>query len=517
VNQRVLGGRYRIVQHVAKGGMAEVYLGHDQLLDRPVAVKVLVPDLALDATFVERFRREAQAAAGLNHHNIVSVYDFGQDDGAYFIVMEYVDGPTLREIIRADAPLPPERVIEIGSEISAGLAAAHLHGIVHRDMKPANVLVSETGTVKVADFGIARAAQQSAQEGLTMPGAVVGTATYLSPEQALGEPLDQRSDVYSLGMVLYEMLAGRPPFTGDSPVAIAYKQVNEHPPPPSTYNPDVPPALDRIVMRAMAKDPAARYPSAAALRADLLAVQFGAADPEPTRAAAGGAAAGAAPVVGPAEVTATSIAGSPTAMMPPPTGVDLGGGAPIRPPAAAPPVRPGPDPRVYRRRQLGVLALLLVAAIGVIALVSALGGGDDEEAAPVTVPSVVGLGVNDAQAQLDRVGLKSRIDIDDELTGEPDQVAEQVPPGGSQAREGDTVTLRLPSGSTETTQTTEAPDTTVEPTVTQAPTTQATTPPTTQPPATVAPTLPPTTAPPIVVTPTITIPPTTVATQPPTT
>ena len=192
MTEQVLGGRYRIVGHLAKGGMAEVYVGHDQLLDRQVAIKVLVPDQAGDVTFVERFRREAQAAAGLNHHNVVSVYDFGQDDGAYYIVMELVDGPTLRDIIRAEAPLPPAKVIEIGAEIAAGLAAAHQHDLLHRDMKPANVLLTKTGTVKVADFGIARAAH-SAREGLTMPGAVVGTATYLPPEQAMGEPLDPRS------------------------------------------------------------------------------------------------------------------------------------------------------------------------------------------------------------------------------------------------------------------------------------------------------------------------------------
>src|SRR5205085_2704180 len=166
-------------------------------------IKVLVPDQAGDVTFVERFRREAQAAAGLNHHNVVSVYDFGQDDGAYYIVMELVDGPTLRDIIRAEAPLPPAKVIEIGAEIAAGLAAAHQHDLLHRDMKPANVLLIKTGTVKVADFGIARAAH-SAREGLTMPGAVVGTATYLSNEQAMGEPLAPRSHVYSLRMVLDE-------------------------------------------------------------------------------------------------------------------------------------------------------------------------------------------------------------------------------------------------------------------------------------------------------------------------
>ncbi|HEX7276201.1 MAG TPA: protein kinase, partial [Acidimicrobiales bacterium] len=332
---QVLGDRYRIVSHIAKGGMAEVFLGHDQLLDRPVAIKVLVPDLAQDPTFVERFRREAQAAAGLNHHNVVSVYDFGQDDGAYFMVMEYVDGPTLRDIVRQEAPLPAAKAIEIGAEIAAGLAAAHQQRLWHRDVKPANVLMTQTGNVKVADFGIARAAH-SAREGLTMPGAVVGTATYLSPEQALGTDLDQRSDIYSLGMVLYEMLAGRTPFTGDSPVAVAYKQVNEVPPPPSFSNPDVPPALDAIVLRALAKDPAERQQTAEALRAELLDVRFGGVEPEPTVAAASplaaaAAAGGAGAALGDATATSIAASGPPTAMMPPPTGVDVG------PPPVLPP------------------------------------------------------------------------------------------------------------------------------------------------------------------------------------
>ncbi len=521
MSERVLGGRYRIVSHVAKGGMAEVFLGHDQLLDRPVAIKVLFPGLAVDPTFVERFRREAQAAAGLNHHNVVSVYDFGQDDGAYYIVMEYVDGPTLRDIVRGEGPLSPAKVIEIGAEIGAGLAAAHQEGVLHRDMKPANVLLTKTGSVKVADFGIARAAH-SAREGLTMPGAVVGTATYLSPEQALGEPLDPRSDVYSMGMVLYEMLAGRTPFTGDTPVAVAYKQVNEDPPPPSVYNPDVPPTLDALVMRALAKNPAGRQQSAEALRAELLDVRFGAAGPEPTIVAAGaagpeptivaaGAAAGAAAATPMADVTATAIAGPPTTMMGPPTGVDAGPppGPPRPPPTAAAPrprPGPGPGPSPYRRRQVTVVVVVLLAGLAAIALASAL-GGDDKEGAPVTVPPVVGMEVNDAVAEIHRVGLSPHTETKDDLVGERDHVAEQDPPGGTTAKEGDTVRLFLPAGSSETSITTTP---TTGPPTTQAPaTTQATTP-TTQAPATTAATAPPTTAPVVTLPPTTTPVPTTV-------
>ena len=506
MTEQVLGSRYRIVSHLAKGGMAEVYLGHDQLLDRQVAIKVLVPDEAGDPTFVERFRREAQAAAGLNHHNVVSVYDFGQDGGAYYIVMELVDGPTLRDIVRSDAPLDPAKVIEIGSEIAAGLAAAHQQDLLHRDMKPANVLLTRTGNVKVADFGIARAAH-SAREGLTMPGAVVGTATYLSPEQAMGEPLDQRSDVYSLGMVLYEMLAGRTPFTGDTPVAVAYKQVNEIPPPPSVYNPDVPPSLDGIVMRALAKDRGDRQQSAEGLRAELLDVRFGAAGSDATVVAAGagaGIAAGTAAPPAPADATATSVvAGPPTSMMGPPTGVESG-----PPPAGPPPMARGPvrrDPAPYRRRQLTLVVVLALAVLAIIVLASLL-GGDDTEAAPVTVPSVVGLDVNEAVAEINRVGLDPRTSTKEDLVGERDTIVEQDPIGGIVAKKGDRVNLYLPAGSSETSITTTP---TTEPTTTDAPdTTQATTP-TTNAPATTAATVPPTappTAPPTVVT----LPPTTV-------
>ena len=233
MEERVLGGRYRLVRHLARGGMAEVYVAEDQLLNRTVAVKVLFPELAHDEAFVERFRREARAAASLNHHNIVSVYDFGEDEGSWFIVMEYVEGRNLRDIIRSEGQLDPPRAAALGAEVAAALAAAHAQGIIHRDVKPANVLIAaDAGTVKVADFGIARAA--GARQGLTMPGTVLGTATYLSPEQAQGAEVDFRTDVYSLGMVLYEMLAGKPPFTGDSPVAVAYQQLSQTAPPPST-------------------------------------------------------------------------------------------------------------------------------------------------------------------------------------------------------------------------------------------------------------------------------------------
>src|SRR4051812_10096959 len=242
--ERVYNGRYELVRHIARGGMAEVYLAHDNLLDRPVALKVLFPELSVDRSFVERFRREAQAAANLSHPNIVSIYDWGEEAGTYFIVMEYIDGKPLSNLIRTEGPLLADRAASIGAAVAAGLAFAHRNGVIHRDVKSGNVLIDSAGHVKVADFGIARAA--NTQENLTQTGAVMGTATYFSPEQAQGLPVDPRSDVYSLGVVLYEMVTGQPPFSGDNPVTVAYKHVREEPPPPRQLNPQVPAAFEAI-------------------------------------------------------------------------------------------------------------------------------------------------------------------------------------------------------------------------------------------------------------------------------
>src|SRR3954470_22547382 len=283
----VLNDRYEILQRIGRGGMADVLLARDLLLDRPVAIKVLFAEFATDPNFVERFRREAQSAAALNHPNIVSVYDWGKYGGTYFIAMEYIEGRTLADIVRANGRVSPVQAAEIASEVSAALAFAHRNGVVHRDIKPANILIGSSGQVKVADFGIARAMNSAADSNLTQVGLVMGTATYFSPEQAQGAQPDPRSDLYSLGIVMYEMVGGRPPFAGDNPVAIAYKQVHENPQPLNQIAPDVPRPYEAIVAKLLAKNPAMRYPDGDSLREDLRRFRNG----EPVKALSGSAAA----------------------------------------------------------------------------------------------------------------------------------------------------------------------------------------------------------------------------------
>jgi eukaryotic-like serine/threonine-protein kinase len=269
---RLLGGRYELDGVVGRGGMAEVYRARDIRLDRIVAIKTLRADLARDQIFQARFRREAQSAASLNHPAIVAVYDTGEDMATGvpvpYIVMEFVDGRTVRDLLQDGHRLLPERSLEIIDGVLRALDYSHQAGIVHRDIKPGNVMVTRNGDVKVMDFGIARA-MSDAQATMTQTAQVIGTAQYLSPEQARGERVDSRSDLYSTGCLLYELLTGRPPFTGDSPVAIAYQHVRENPVPPSRVDPDVPPWADAIVLKAMAKSPADRYQTAADMRADL--------------------------------------------------------------------------------------------------------------------------------------------------------------------------------------------------------------------------------------------------------
>src|SRR5437764_1677254 len=268
----MLAGRYQLGEVIGHGGMAEVHRGRDVRMGREVAIKLLRPDLARDPSFQGRFRREAQAAAALSHPAIVAVYDTGEDhhDGVVtpYIVMEYVEGRTLRDVLATEGRLLPQRAMEITAQVCAALEQAHRAGIVHRDIKPGNVMLTSSGEVKVMDFGIARAVTGAAAT-MTQTAAVIGTAHYLSPEPARGEHVDARSDVYSTGCLLYELLTGGPPFSGDSAVAVAYQHVREEPVPPSRIEPDVSPALDAIVLKAMAKNRANRYQTAGEMRADI--------------------------------------------------------------------------------------------------------------------------------------------------------------------------------------------------------------------------------------------------------
>jgi len=423
----VFNGRYELHRRLGRGGMAEVYLARDQLLDRPVAVKVLFPEFATDPAFVERFRREATAAANLNHPNIVGVYDWGEADSTYFIVMEYVDGRTLAEILRTEGPLHPDRVADIGADVAAALGFAHRNGVVHRDVKPGNVIVTSSGLVKVADFGIARAITATTEDDLTQVGQVMGTAAYFSPEQARGENVDPRSDIYSLGVVLYELATGRPPFTGDSPVAIAYKHVHEAPVPPRQVDPSLPVALEAIILKTLAKNPANRYPSAEDLRADLRRFREG-----------------------------NRILAEP--VMPPPvdpgaTGVlpatqAVGATATV---AAAEPYYDEEEDEEPRRSGLFLAALIVLLALlaGMLFLLArALGLGEEDEPAvrTVEVPRVIGLPVEEATEILEREGF----DVD--AVEEPNEdfeagiVFDQDPVGGFKAEEGSTVRLKVSSG-----------------------------------------------------------------------
>jgi eukaryotic-like serine/threonine-protein kinase len=395
---RLLSNRYELGDTLGYGGMSEVHKGRDVRLGRDVAVKVLRADLARDPQFQERFRREAQNAAALNHPAIVAVYDTGETRTEHgplpYIVMEYVDGRTLRDIVKTEGPLPGQRAMEIMADVSAALDFSHRHGIIHRDVKPANVMITRTGAVKVMDFGIARAVHDG-QAAVTQTAAVIGTAQYLSPEQARGETVDARSDVYAAGCVLFELLTGEPPFTGDSPVAVAYQHVREDPKPPSALNPRVNPALDAIVLKAMSKGAANRYQSAAEMRTDLVRVLSG---QRPL-----------APMVMTDEDRTTIMSQGRTTAMPQQRGRH-------RPQAMADddydPYEDEEEERRRRRRKGWLIALLTVLGVSLIAVLIWLMSsvlGDEAPSGLTSVPDVTGQTLDAARNDLTNRGFHPEV------------------------------------------------------------------------------------------------------------
>jgi beta-lactam-binding protein with PASTA domain len=420
---QVLGERYEIGGVLGRGGMAEVHRGRDLRLGREVAVKVLRHDLARDPSFQVRFRREAQASASLNHPAIVAVYDTGEDrtsTGATpYIVMEYVEGETLRDVLRREGHLSPERAMSLSADICGALDFSHRNGIVHRDVKPGNVMITPQGTVKVMDFGIARAVSDSAAT-MTSTAAVIGTAQYLSPEQARGESVDARSDVYSLGCMLYELVTGAPPFTGDSPVAVAYQHVREDPKLPSSINPQIPAELDAILLKAMSKNPANRYQSAAEMRNDLL------------RALAGQRVE-ATPVMGDAEKT-TILAATRGGGY----GDDDGWDADDE-----------QDRKRRKRRIIAIVSLLAVLLLGgAIAVAVAMSGDDPPPAAEtVQVPPLANLQQAAAEQAITDAGLEvGTVTTEASTTVAEGVVIRSNPASGAEADKGSTVDLFVSGG-----------------------------------------------------------------------
>lgn len=480
-----LGERYELGHQIGTGGMASVYLAYDTVLDREVAVKVLAERFAADQAFVERFRREASAAAGLNHPNIVAVYDRGEAEDTYYIVMEYLKGPDLKKVIRDQGPLDPAVAVDNALQILSALTAAHAAGIIHRDIKPQNVMVSGDGRLRVADFGIARA---DADQQMTEAGSVIGTAQYLSPEQAQGEETTAASDTYAVGIVLYEMLTGRVPFDGDRPVTVAMKQINEPPVPPRVFAQEIPPELDAVVMKALSKRPEDRYQSAEDFTAALLEVRSAMSGGQqstliltaPAATAAGGAAAtmetqvvgngsggggkkkkkkgsGRPAIWGIVAVLIAALAvslalaltrgGSDMVMVPDVAGFEAAaatraisdaGLTPTERTQASDDVQPGVV--IGTEPEAGTE----VAAQSTVTILVSSGPAE------VTVPGVVGKAVEDAQATLEKAGFTvttEEVDSDKEIG----TVVRQAPQAGSMAGSGDTITLYVSKGITKVT------------------------------------------------------------------
>ncbi|MFN8110163.1 MAG: Stk1 family PASTA domain-containing Ser/Thr kinase [Thermoleophilia bacterium] len=416
----VLGGRYEILEQLGTGGMARVYRAHDPILGRDVAVKVLAERYASDPAFVERFRREASSAAGLNHPNIVQVFDRGEASGTYYIVMELLNGPDLKSEIRSQGPLPADRAIEVALQILAALAVAHRNDVIHRDVKPQNVMRGADGAVKVTDFGIARA---GAHADVTEAGSVIGTAQYLSPEQARGGEVTPASDCYAVGIVLYEMLTGRPPFDGERPVTIAMKQINEPPVAPRAYEPSIPQPLEDVVMRALQKRPSERFRSADEFRSALLAVR--------ARLDGTTAATTTIPIAG--------DTGGATRVMDAPTQVTR-----VAPPPQRRQPVPPPEPRRRGAAPWVVLGILLIGAIAIGALVlHNMSGGSPKVAVP---DNLAGLTAEQATQRLSAVGLDAATTTVTSTAEQKNQVVGTQPSAGTRVAKNSTVTLQIGGG-----------------------------------------------------------------------
>src|SRR5688572_4197651 len=437
VSPTVFNGRYELQRRLARGGMADVFLARDRLLDRPVAIKVLFPDLAADTAFVQRFRREAQAAANLNHPNIVSIFDWGQQDDTYFIVMEFIDGRSLADLIRTEGVLDADRAAEIASDVAAALGAAHRSGVIHRDVKPGNVLITSDGQVKVADFGIATVLTDTNTD-LTRAGTVMGTATYFSPEQAQGRSVDARSDLYSLGAVLFEMVVGRPPFKGDTPLAVAIKHVQEQPPSPRALGANIAESLEAITLKLLAKNPDNRYPTADDLRADLRRYREGMHSLRRENAAAAAAAAAA----GLAPTQAVGMVGS-------------AAGSAVQPQqtTALPSTHsttyyePPPENRIGMVIAVAMLLLLSIAGL-VFAFVKVLNNDDGPPAAAdIEVPNVIDMTEADAISAIRDRGFGTpqivSVTRDDKASG---LVFEQNPAAGKLVKPTTAIILQISLG-----------------------------------------------------------------------
>ena len=430
----VVDGRYRVLHKIGSGGMADVYCAEDTHLGRRIALKLLHRRFAQDGEFVERFRREASSAAGLQHPNVVGVYDRGEFDDTYYIAMEFCEGRSLKDVIRSEAPLDVRRAIAITRQILLAARFAHRRNVIHRDLKPHNVILDGEDGVKVTDFGIARAGASD----ITQAGAIMGTAQYLSPEQAQGKPVNESSDVYSIGVVLFELLTGKAPFEGESAVAIALMHVNQPAPSPQDLVPTIPSELNAVVLKALAKDSDDRYPDAESFLRDLDAVEArldrGPADAESTAVFAP-VAAMAPPVNAPPPPSPV-----PTAVVAPPAAID-GPGSPGGGVIDVPPPPPGAPPEQPRRRNRWIWALLALAVVGV-AVFAFLALRSPKQ---VAVPVVVGQTLDSARAKLDQAGLQ--VDIRRRADRAPrDIVFDQAPNAGSKVDDGSNVAVFVSNG-----------------------------------------------------------------------